>query len=1214
MIRMFLRQGLLGENIDTVDIEPSAGLSPRHLLDVFRERLPQSLAVDVAVDGELLEAESEQWDQDLADGRQVVLLPQTTYGVDIYAAIVSALIYVAVSAAVSYIVYLLTPQPKPPATPQERGDETSSAYAWDGIKTNYGPGLPVPWVYGYHAVGGQVIWTNVSTPSVLSVPTQPPVAAYYDVLDIILSLCEGPISGVAGFSADANEVSGSQLFGIKVNGNTIGGQAQDGAQAWVRMGNQDQSFLPAPFSGVSTTFTPGLSGQGSTYFAYTLQQQDLQPSQIKLLFTFPSGLWDPTGTGGASGFAYRIAVYWRRAGQLTQTQIVANQYPAPNNAEWYPVGTPGSAVAKPFPWAFTLVINGANPGWPGAAFVEGDVEVLVSCISPNPPLGRVDYVVWRDIAVLSDHMFRYPNEALLALRIPAGQKFSGQRPAVQVPVKGALVRTWDAVNGWSARAWTAATVIGRNPAWCLLDFLLARWGLGRFLTDADIDLPAFANWAAFCDADPNPAVPWGEASFQCDIVGDVPRSAWEWVLTFCAAGRAAPIMRNGKISVVYQYRDAHSNASVSVPAKSVTQLLTAGNCESVQINWLPRAGRPTLLDYQFLNELKGWTQDNLPVEDEDGTLNSPNDPLKDEYVREPVQAYGVTRPSQIYREGRWRHRITRLVRREIIGVVGPWALAAEVGDLIDFQSEMLRPFGSSVPIAAQIVQGGSGVTTIVIDHTLTGSGLHLAVRDANGASVLFTIASYVNSGSQCTVTLTAPIGVPNGALCVVGEATKVTQTYEIVSITLTKDLKRRFRAVQWTPEAYNPITKAEYLGAYGTDGPYDDGGMLVDDPDAGFDQPPPGVLSLRVVAIGDGQQRLEFIRPAARANGPARVYVRESAASLWIQVAVTDESSALLTGLLVGRPYVASVCFEGRTDMVPPEMGSQLSFVPEEFAPEQEPNPLSGVRITLVDDDTAIEWDDQGEPQIDYVEVRAGSQWVAAPVLARSRAPRVYLDNLPGGVPILVAARSKAGLYGRVTTLAAPGWSPPGRLARLTENDLSPSPAGTHTGTQWNATDQRLELVSGGLFGTYESLAQDLGYTADFYWQVRVDPYEWEDVLVKDMTMTLNSGEARARRVSGRQATAGAPGLDWRVRVSDLTMPVNSLPDTLTSRGYRGVIGSHTQVLVESRFWVGGAWTAYRPHVDRIVVASKMQLRLTLGRRSQSYRPQVGHLTYVAYL
>jgi hypothetical protein len=66
--------------------------------------------------------------------------------------------------------------------------------------------------------------------------------------------------------------------------------------------------------------------------------------------------------------------------------------------------------------------------------------------------------------------------------------------------------------------------------------------------------------------------------------------------------------------------------------------------------------------------------------------------------------------------------------------------------------------------------------------------------------------------------------------------------------------------------------------------------------------------------------------------------------------------------------------------------------------------------------------------------------------------------------------------------------------------------------------------------------------------------------------------------------------------------------------GHVGVVGSHTQVMVESRFHVSGSWTPYRPHVDRVVVARQMQVRLTFGRRSLVYRPRCRLLTYAAYL
>ena len=79
-------------------------------------------------------------------------------------------------------------------------------------------------------------------------------------------------------------------------------------------------------------------------------------------------------------------------------------------------------------------------------------------------------------------------------------------------------------------------------------------------------------------------------------------------------------------------------------------------------------------------------------------------------------------------------------------------------------------------------------------------------------------------------------------------------------------------------------------------------------------------------------------------------------------------------------------------------------------------------------------------------------------------------------------------------------------------------------------------------------------------------------------------------------------------------MPVGDLPASLLARGYAGVVGSHTQALVETRFHVDGTWTPYRPHVDGVVVARRMQVRVTLGRRTLDYRARVRLLTYAAYL
>jgi hypothetical protein len=109
-----------------------------------------------------------------------------------------------------------------------------------------------------------------------------------------------------------------------------------------------------------------------------------------------------------------------------------------------------------------------------------------------------------------------------------------------------------------------------------------------------------------------------------------------------------------------------------VPAKTPTQLLTSGNVEKVQVKWISQANRPTIYQFQFLDETKNWAQDVFPVEDDEGSLNDPAALNQDKYKPEGIQAWGVTRTSQLFREGKWRHRITRLVRRELTFVTGPW--------------------------------------------------------------------------------------------------------------------------------------------------------------------------------------------------------------------------------------------------------------------------------------------------------------------------------------------------------------------------------------------------------------------------------------------------------------------------------------------------------------------------------------------------------------
>lgn len=1202
MIRVFVRTGLLGQNIDRVDLPPDTVATPRHVLERFTDRMPRSLPVQIAVDGELVDGD--RLDVALRDGQDVVLLPQTGE-ITIGAVLLFLLQYVIIPAALAYASYLLAPRPRPPGLAQDRGDDSSATYAWDGIKTSYGPGLPIAWGYGRHALGGQVIWMDGDA------NRTNPTAAVEDKLRIILSLVGHQIHRFGDLPAQAaNGLGGTQKIpsGLRINGNLIPDTPpSDGTKAWLRPGTQDQPSLPAPFEGVRQVFSPNLPlNDANEQATYTWSGTD-RVIAIAITLTAPAGIYRQDPTGAMVGYDVLLTVEMRKPGQTNYSSRVIY------------AGSP--TVPYVGYWAKTYFINlqvgtalGQDPG-------EGPIEITISRATGTQGGTAISQILWRDLVVVSPHTLRYPGEALLALEVIAGARFSGGQPQISQVCDLKLVRVWDEDDGWSPRCWDVPAAPfnfnvhppGRNPAWCLLDYLLdKKHGLGRWISEDKVDLQAFRNWAAFCDQDPNPAEPWGEPAFCVDVVGDQPKAHWDWVLTICAAGRATPVMRNGKVSVVYQYRDAHWDlGGGGAAAKSVLQLITAGNCEDVSVSWPSKAERATVINFQFLNEDKAYEQDSLPVEDADGNMNDPSALFRDQYRSEDVQAYGVTRPSQIYREGRWRHRISRLVLREISFTTGPWALSAEVGDLIDFQHESLRPFDDDVSVAMQVLEVDVGASTITVDHHLSGTGLQIVVRDEDGKPQRSNIVSYVNATPAgrkvSTCTLASALDVPAGTACVVGLVDKLVETYVIVAITLQKELLRQVRAIQWTPEAYDPIPRSDFLGEEPLS-------LLppVATPDNGDALPPP-VLGMAVTAAAGGHV-LRWARPANKVGTTARVYVYDEQETTWMLAGGTEGDEMLLRGLRVGESHKVSVCLQNRNgEPVPPELGDQLTFVPEEF-PAMAPPAVTGARANIVEDDLLVQWDDLQQRTIDYVEVRAGSHWPAARVLARERSPRATIPDPPAGVPLLLAARAPSGLYGPIVQIAAPGWMPPNVVQRLLEDDLAPSPAGAHSGTQWNATDLVLELQAGVFEGTYTSAEQDMGFQAAWFWQVRHDAEEFEDVLVGSLAMSLGSGEALWRLVSGRPASPASPGLDWRTRVQDLTMPVGDLPPALLARGYVGVVGSHTQALVESRFQVDGTWTPYRPHVDGVVVARRMQVRVTLGRRTLDYRARVRLLTYAAYL
>lgn len=977
-----------------------------------------------------------------------------------------------------------------------------------------------------------------------------------------------------------------------------------GVRVWIRPGTLDQTPLPSPFAGASTIFSPSLTlNEANDEQVYTYADSTTEVTNVGFVVAFPTGLYALDPQGNLLPYPVQIEAAWRPVGAQSWRSFFLPR----TNGQVMPARVIGGqprmgAVVDTF---------GGDLTRPGSPPVVGPIEVRLLRRTPSGGSGSVSSGTWRNVAFTQSHTFAYPRCVLVGLELAAGARFSGGLPNVTLRGDWTMVRVWDAVNGFSPRCFDVPAAPfnfmhyppGRNPAWILLDFLTSKErGLGAFITDADIDLPAFRAWAAFCDSDPNPSVPWNEPAFTCNHAVDASTRAWQTVLTICAAGRASPIKRNGKHSVVYEYRDAHGDLGVSIPAKQSVQLFTGANTERVEVTWLPKVGRPTVLQFQYLNELKQHAQDVLPVEDPESTFNDPTALDPEEYITEVVQAYGVTRPQQLFREGIFRHRANRLIRREIRFVAGPWAVACEPGDLFDFESEMVRPFGSDKPDSSWVTSGGgTGVTVVEVAHAYAGATA-VSFRDPDGKPQLRTVSSAVVSGARTTLTLTAGVTVANGAVAVVGLSNKLTETYQCVAITLQSDMKREVRGLQWVPAVHDPVSPLDWDAA-GVD-------LTVGTPSNYIRQPTgyPKASDVNVHAIRGGDHLVTWAQPVSRYAASARVYVRTDVTDSWRLLGESVTADLRVSSLVPMRAYQLSVIVRGWDDSWPvPDAGALLTVSAPEFPPFSPPA-ITGLTAAAADGLVLVSWDALDLADLRCFEARVGGGWSSGTVVHRGMGTSFSMSSPPMSGTLMVAARSTSGLFGPVATVTLPAWAPPNTASLAALDDLASTPAGTLTGLTYSGGI--VTIATGGVSGTYESAVLDAGFQASIYWQVRADLREVDLITAGDARFEAGSGEARWRTADGRPASSAVPGAIFRETAGGVTTLAGDLDAERLGQGSVGVVGAHCSMLVETRFEVDGVWTAYGKHADRRVRARKMQVRVTLQRESTGFDCRLTALRY----
>lgn len=314
---------------------------------------------------------------------------------------------------------------------------------------------------------------------------------------------------------------------------------------------------------------------------------------------------------------------------------------------------------------------------------------------------------------------------LVAMRLKATNQLNGVVQEYSALAE-ALLPIW---NGSSFNA----PAVTRSPTWAALEVLRGAANK-RALANSRIDLQSFIDHAAFCATlDQN-----GEAMYLYDAVFDTETSVMSAANAILATARASLRPKDGKWSIIWDRAQS-----------TVVQYFSPRN------SWGFKAKKlfldvPHAIRGQFVNPDLDWRQDERIIY-ADGYNESTAT------VFEAIEMRGVTRASQVWRDGRF-HQAQAKLRPEV------YELNADIESIVCTRGSLVRAahdvprWGLRTARIKSVVEAASAITSITVDDTFemtAGIDYCIRVRLSDGSSVYALITTV--AGSNTTITPRTPI-------------------------------------------------------------------------------------------------------------------------------------------------------------------------------------------------------------------------------------------------------------------------------------------------------------------------------------------------------------------------------------------------------------------------------------------------------------------------
>jgi len=354
---------------------------------------------------------------------------------------------------------------------------------------------------------------------------------------------------------------------------------------------------------------------------------------------------------------------------------------------------------------------------------------------------------------------------MTAIRIQATDQLNGNVDGISGTVQSVC-------KDWTGSTWTVRPT--RNPA-SLFRYVLQHPANAQAVADSKIDLTALQTWHDYCRTN----------SFMFDMVILDRRSLLEVLRDICAAGRASPIFKDGKWSVI-----------VDTTRTTVVQFFTPANSwgfeSSKALPRLPHAFRVT-----FNNSEKSYQPDEYIVYNDGYSASNAT-------IFEQLALPGVTTKNQIFKHARFHLAQLKLRPETYTLNVDMENLLCNRGDLVRVQHDVpMWGLGSGR------IKNRTSSTVIELDEAVpmdAGVQYTIRIRLADGSNITRTVASKATDGYYDSITLTTSVTsteAASGNLFMFGALSSETVQLIVQSIEPMENLTAKLTLVDYSPDVYD---------------------------------------------------------------------------------------------------------------------------------------------------------------------------------------------------------------------------------------------------------------------------------------------------------------------------------------------------------------------------------------------------------------------------